>query len=57
MKKLGKQMTLYVDDRMSLWLDGKAAKGYKKASLIRHILQDRMEFEARQNAKDGSVVA
>lgn len=53
MEKHGKQIIIYVDERMASWLDGKVARGYKRSGLIRHILQDRMDFEGRQKASEG----
>ena len=48
MEKLGKHVTIYVDRELDSWLDAKARRGYKKASLIRHILYKQMEFEGRK---------
>jgi hypothetical protein len=38
MAKLNKKITIYLDPYLSDWLEGKALEGYKKATLIRHIL-------------------
>ena len=38
MRRLNKKLTIYIDPYLSDWLEGKAAEGYNKASLIRHIL-------------------
>ena len=43
------QVTLYVDDDLATWLDEKARQGYKKASLIRKILDDYRKGEAIRN--------
>ena len=40
---------LYVDDDLAVWLDEKALQGYKKASLIRKILDDYRKAEAVRN--------
>ena len=40
MKKFDKKITIYVDQDLADWLDGKAIEGFKKASLIRRILAD-----------------
>ena len=44
-----KQVILYVDDELAKWLDEKANQGYKKASLIRKILDDYRKAEAVRN--------
>jgi hypothetical protein len=38
MKNTNKKITIYLDSYLSNWLEAKALKGYKKASLIRHIM-------------------
>ena len=43
------QIMLYVDDDLAAWLDEKANQGYKKASLIRKILDDYRKAEAVRN--------
>jgi len=43
------QVMLYVDDDLAAWLDEKARQGYKKASLIRKILDDYCKAEAVRN--------
>jgi hypothetical protein len=40
---------LYVDDDLAAWLDEKASQGYKKASLIRKILDDYRKTEVVRN--------
>ena len=47
---LKKHVTIYIDEDLQSWLGAKAAKGYKKASLIRHILRKQMEFERRRES-------
>lgn len=49
MKRIGKILTIYVDEELGLWLDEKATCGYKKAPLIRHILRKQMESERRES--------
>ena len=34
----GKQIQVYISEDIRLWLEEKAKQGYKKATLIRHIL-------------------
>ncbi|MDE1856383.1 MAG: hypothetical protein KGH49_04085 [Candidatus Micrarchaeota archaeon] len=58
-EKLGKsEITVYLDEDLALWLEGKALEGYKKASFIRGVLQREKELEedAREFA-DGSKSA
>ncbi len=43
------QVMLYVDDDLAAWLNEKAHQGYKKASLIRKILDDYRKAEAVRN--------
>lgn len=40
MKNTNKKITIYLDSYLSGWLEAKALEGYKKASLIRHILAE-----------------
>lgn len=40
MKKLEKQMPLYLTPELDVWLEDKVKMGYKKAPLIRHILEE-----------------
>jgi predicted DNA-binding protein len=40
MKKFEKQMPLYLTSELYEWLENKAKMGYKKAPLIRHILEE-----------------
>jgi hypothetical protein len=47
MGKFGKQVVVYLDSELADWLSGKSDNGYKKASFIRHLLQEHMEFEKR----------
>ncbi len=45
-----RQIGVYVDSEIAAWLDEKANQGYKKASLIRKILDDYRKSEV---VKDG----
>ncbi|MEM3875908.1 MAG: hypothetical protein QXP35_02430 [Candidatus Micrarchaeaceae archaeon] len=45
MKKLEKQIVVYINSDLDEWLSAKTANGYKKASLIRHLLQKQVDFE------------
>ncbi|MCL4374218.1 MAG: hypothetical protein M1360_03445 [Candidatus Marsarchaeota archaeon] len=56
MGRLEKQVIVYIDSDLYAWLSEKAANGYKKASLIRHILQRQMEFEKNSAARRGEAV-
>ena len=44
-------MLLYLNDELTAWLDEKASQGYKKATLIRKVLDDYRKAEAM---RDGS---
>jgi hypothetical protein len=46
------QVILYVDDDLAAWFDEKARQGYKKASLIRKILDDYCKAEAVRNVEN-----
>jgi hypothetical protein len=48
MKRIGKILTVCVNEEIALWLDEKVSRGYKKAGLIRHLLRKQMEFEKSQ---------
>jgi len=51
-------ITVYLDEELAIWLEGKALEGYKKASFIRGILHREREIDedAREFA-DGSKSA
>ena len=43
--KSGKRViTVYLDEELAIWLEGKALEGYKKASFIRGILEREKEL-------------
>jgi len=37
-------ITVYLDEELAIWLEGKALEGYKKASFIRGILEREKEL-------------
>lgn len=43
--KLENRILVYLNDELSLWLDVKASQGYKKATLIRKVLDDYRKAE------------
>ena len=45
MRKLGKNVIVYIDNELRSWLDEKSKNGYKMASFIRHLLRKEMEKE------------
>jgi hypothetical protein len=45
MKKLEKQMPLYLTDELDEWLGSKVKLGYKKGPLIRYILEEYRKAE------------
>jgi hypothetical protein len=45
MRKLGRKVTVYLDEETCDWLDGKALEGYKKAALVRRIIAKHRESE------------
>ncbi len=49
MAKFETQVAVYVDGELAGWLEKKTNEGYKKGSLIRHILQEFMKGEGVQN--------
>ena len=49
MRKLDNRVLLYLNDELSLWLNDKADQGYKKATLIRKVLDDYRKAEAERN--------
>ena len=46
----GKQIQVYISDDIDLWLEEKAKQGYKKATLIRHILSEYKKAENQRQA-------
>jgi hypothetical protein len=47
--KLRNRILLYLNDELTAWLNEKASKGYKKATLIRKVLDDYRKAEVVQN--------
>ena len=47
--KLENRILVYLNDELSLWLNEKASQGYKKATLIRKVLDDYRKVEAERN--------
>lgn len=43
-------ITVYLDEELAIWLEGKALEGYKKASFIRGVLEREKEIE--EDARD-----
>ena len=41
-----KPIGVYLDEKVSAWLEGKALEGYKKSAFVRQILAERMRLEA-----------
>lgn len=56
-RKMKNEITIYLDEELALWLDGKALEGYKKASFIRAVLhrEKEMEEDARE-FEEGSAI-
>ncbi len=46
----GKQIQVYVSEDIDLWLEEKAKQGYKKATLIRHIISEYKKAEYQSQA-------
>jgi len=48
---MGKTMPLvvYIDTNIGEWLSKKAENGYKKSSLVRKLLHDKMELEGEKH--------
>lgn len=44
-----KRIVVYLTSEVAAWLDLKAQEGYKKASLVRHILEGRMKLEGEKH--------
>ncbi len=51
MKKYENTVLVHLSAELDAWLNEKARNGYKKASLVRHILEKYMEHEAKWKAK------
>lgn len=51
MEKL-KPMMVYVDKEISDWLESKVLEGFKKGTLIRHIVSD---YAKKEVARDGAA--
>ncbi len=51
MVKLEKKISVNLSDELAAWLEKKAANGYKKGSLARHLLERQMQFEQQSAAK------
>ena len=45
MRRLDKQVLVYVDAELRSWLDEKAGMGYTMGGLARHMLRKQMELE------------
>ena len=43
-------MLIYLNEELTAWLDWKAAQGYRKATLIRKVLDDYRKAEVMQNS-------
>lgn len=54
MEKLDKIVMVNIDRELCSWLDEKVSRGYKKGSLIRHILRKQMEFERGLKVSGGA---
>ncbi len=46
---MSKRILVYLNDELAAWLDEKAQNGYKKATLIRKVLEDYRKAEVMQN--------
>ncbi len=42
-------MLIYLNDELTAWLDEKAQQGYKKATLVRKVLDDYRKAEVMRN--------
>ena len=49
MSRLNNRLLLYLNDDLALWLNEKARNGYKKATLIRKVLEDYKNAEVAKN--------
>ena len=49
MERHRKQILVYLNYELAEWLNEKASQGYKKATLIRKILEDYRKAEVMQN--------
>lgn len=41
-----KKVIVYLTDELDAWLEAKATQGYKKASLVRHVLETHVRANA-----------
>ena len=48
MKKFEKSIIVYITGEIDAWLEKKASYGYKKAALVRHIIENYMKREAER---------
>lgn len=51
MKKLANSIVVYLPAELDAWLNEKARNGYKKASLVRHIIELYIAQEGGRNGK------
>ena len=49
MEKLSNRILVYLNDELTEWLNNKARQGYKKATLIRKVLDDYRKAEVVRN--------
>ena len=49
MCKSHNRLLVYLNDELTEWLNEKASKGYKKATLVRKVLDDYRKAEVTQN--------
>jgi hypothetical protein len=49
LRKLKNRMLIYLNDELTAWLDEKAQQGYKKATLVRKVLDDYRKAEVMRN--------
>ena len=49
MKKLSNRILIYLNDELTGWLNEKARNGYKKATLIRKVLDDYRKADVMHN--------
>jgi len=46
MPKLDKRILICMDEKLANWLEGKALEGYKKAAVVRRLMERQMNLEA-----------
>ncbi|MHB1830739.1 MAG: hypothetical protein ACYCO0_05090 [Candidatus Micrarchaeaceae archaeon] len=49
MEKLNNRILVYLNDELAEWLNEKARNGYKKATLIRKVLEDYRKAEVMRS--------